>query len=261
MKAAYRTTLTFALLLNLLLPGTGHFLWKEVLFGLFVFLIMLLAAAIGIVQFLIPLPKAALWLLLGLPILFYLFTFIDLARTVKTKRAKLVPTANGAILLVAAGLVYQIISPSAVVNFGIRNFPEFSRVTDSHLSPLYRQGDVVLANRLAYTARIPLLNRQVLHNLPERFDLVRFVSENGQHQSGFILGLANELVEITDDALTADDTPIHITLPPGFQLSGEWPLTEVADYSILVGTFNLGTLDDLHLVRLDSLVGRVDSFH
>ncbi len=261
MKASYRTTLPFALLLNLLLPGAGHFLWREVLFGLFVFLIMLLAAAIGIVQFLIPLPKAALWLLLGLPFLFYLFTFIDLARTVQTKRAKVVPTVSVALIILAAGLVYQIVSPSALVNFGIRNFPEISKVTDSHLNPLYHQGDVVVANRLAYTARIPFLNRQVLHNLPERFDLVRFVSENGRYQSGFILGLANELIEVTDGALNADDTPIHITLPSGFQLSGHWPLTEVPDYSILVGTFNLGTLDDLHLVRLDSLVGRVDSFH
>ena len=261
MKVPYRSTLSFALLLNLLLPGAGHFLWKEMLFGLFVFLIMLLAATLGIVQFLIPLPQAALWLLLGLPLLFYLFTFVDLARTVRTKRAKLVPTAASAGLVLAISLVYQLVSPSAFVNFGLRNLPEFSTVSDSHLSPLYRQGNIVIANRLAYTADIPFLDRPVLHALPERFDLVRFVGENGRHQSGFVLGLATERVEIVDGALTADDAPINVALPNGFALTGQWPLTEVADYSILVGTFNLGTLDNLQQVRLDSVVGRVSSFY
>ena len=261
MKAPYKSTLPFALLLNLLLPGAGHFLWKEVLFGLFVFLIMLLAAALFIVQFLIPLPKVALWLLLGLPFLFYLFTFVDLARTVRTKRAKLVPTSVSTLVILAVSLIYQLVSPSAFINFGLRNFPEFSTVSDSHLSPLYRQGDVVIANRLAYTADIPFLERPVLHALPERFDLVRFVGENGRHQSGFVLGLATELVEVMDGALTAAAAPINVTLPSGFALTGQWPLTEVADYSILVGTFNLGTLDGLHQVRLDSVVGRVSSFH
>jgi hypothetical protein len=261
MKVPYRLTLSFALLLNLLLPGAGYFLWKEMLFGLFVFLIMLLAAALGIVQFLIPLPQAALWLLLGLPLLFYLFTFVDLARTVRTKRAKLIPTAARAGLILAISLIYQLVSPSAFVNFGLRNFPEFSTVSDSHLGPLYRQGDIVIANRLAYTADIPFLDRPVLHALPERFDLVRFVGENGRHQSGFVLGLATELIEIVDGALTADDAPINVGLPSGFALTGQWPLTEVADYSILVGTFNLGTLDNLQQVRLDSVVGRVSSFY
>lgn len=261
MKASFRTTLPFALLLNLLLPGAGHFLWHEILFGLFVFLTMLLAAALFVVQYLIPLPKLALWFLLGLPALFYLFTFIDLARTVRTRRGKWMPTTFTAMVVLVIGIVYQIASPSAALNFGIRNFPDIFRVEGSHLSPLYRQGNIAFANRLAYLADIPFLKRPVLHTLPDRFDLVRFKDTDGTTRNGFVLGLPTEGVSVVDGTLTANDNPIVITLPSGFALTGEWPLTVTEDYSILVGTFNLGTLDNLHQVRLDNVIGRVGSYH
>ncbi len=261
MKAAYRTTLPFALLLNLLLPGAGHFLWRETLFGIFVFLTMLLAAALFVVQYLIPLPKLAIWFLLGLPVLFYLFTFVDLARTVKTKRGRFVATQYSALVILVIGIVYQFASPSAATNFAIRNFPAIFKVEGSHLSPLYRAGEIAVANRLAYTAEIPFLKRPVLHALPERFDLVRFHDSADQPAVGFVLGLPTEGIAVLDGALTVDETPIAVTLPTGFALTGEWPLTVVEDYSILVGTFNLGTLNDLHQVRLDKVVGRVGSYH
>ncbi|MBK7143550.1 MAG: hypothetical protein IPH75_15915 [bacterium] len=261
MKATYRTTLPFALLLNLLLPGAGHFLWRETLFGLFVFLTMLLAAALFVVQYLISLPALAIWFLLGLPGLFYLFTFVDLTRTVRTRRAKVTPTKYAALVCLIIGIIYQVASPSAAVNFTIRNFPDIFKISDSHLSPLYRQGDIAVANRLAYTAEIPFLKRPVLHKLPERFDLVRFSDDNGRLKTGFVIGKPVETIYLVDGVLTADDLPIVVTLPTGFALTGEWPLTVVEDYSILVGTFNLGTLDDLHQVPLDQVVGRVGSYH
>lgn len=261
MKATTRTTLPFALLLNLLLPGAGHFLWKETLFGLFVFLVMLLAAALFIIQYLIPLPVLAVWFLLGLPVIFYLFTFVDLARTVRSKRGKFIPSGRVALVVLALSLIYQLASPSAPANFLIRNFPSVFRIEGGHLSPLYRSGEWAIANRFAYATNIPFLKRPVLHALPERFDLVRFTDSDGQEKTGFVLGLPAEALTISSGSLTADELPIAVTLPTGFALTGEWPLTVVEDYSILVGTFNLGTLEDLRQVRVEKVIGRVGSFH
>jgi hypothetical protein len=171
------------------------------------------------------------------------------------------PTMYAATAILIIGIVYQIASPSAAVNFGIRNSPDVFRVEGSHLSPLYRQGELAYANRLAYLADIPFLKRPVLHTLPDRFDLVRFKDTDGALRNGFVFGLPTEGVSIVDGTLTANDNPIAITLPSGFALTGQWPLTVAEDYSILVGTFNLGTLDNLHQVRLDNVIGRVGSYH
>lgn len=257
MKAAFRSSRAFGFLLNMLLPGAGHILWRELLFGLFIFLIMLLAVAIFMVQYLLPLPRAATWLLLGLPIVFYIFTFVDLSKTISTKRAGFSPRSTLAIAILVIGLAYQFLSPAAPVNFMLRNFPDVFVIRDSHLAPLYSNGDIANANRLAYTVDIPFFNKPVHHSLPNRFDLVRIVSESGDRINGFVVGLPGEDVEITDGILLVGGMPAHVQLPKGFILAGDWPLTQVGAYSIMVVTFNLGVVEQLHQVRLDEVIGRV----
>jgi len=57
------------------LPGLAHALYREYLFGLFIFLIMQLGVALMVVSYLVDMPTLAKWLLLGLP---FVFTFSHL---------------------------------------------------------------------------------------------------------------------------------------------------------------------------------------
>jgi hypothetical protein len=92
----FHKRLIFAWMLNLLLPGLGHFYWREYAFGLFVFLVMLLASVLYVASFFVPMPGAVTWLVLGLPIMFYGFTFVDLARTARLKRVSINRTTRAA---------------------------------------------------------------------------------------------------------------------------------------------------------------------
>lgn len=260
-KAAFRSSRTFGYLLNLLLPGAGHILWREILFGAFIFLIMLLAIAIFMIQYVLPLPRAATWILLGLPAVFYLFTFVDLSKTMSTKRAGFTPQASIGIILLTIGLAYQFLAPSAPLNFMLRNFPDVFVIHDSHLAPLYSKGDVANASRLAYSVEIPFLNRPVFHSLPKRFDLVRLGRGPMDRINGFVVGLPGEGIELSDGVLLIDGMPAHPKLPQGFRLTGDWPLTQLGSYSILVATFNLGSMERLQQAQLSDLVGRIDRFY
>ena len=66
-----RESVTFSSLLHLLLPGLGHVFWREYAFGLFVFLVMLIAAVLFFVSFLVTIPVLVKVLLLGLPLVFF----------------------------------------------------------------------------------------------------------------------------------------------------------------------------------------------
>jgi len=77
-------------LLHLLLPGLGHVLAKEYVFGLFVFLVTLLAVVLFFVSFLVAMPPLAEFVLLGLPVIFYVFTFsiwLELSASAVSRRS------------------------------------------------------------------------------------------------------------------------------------------------------------------------------
>jgi hypothetical protein len=251
-------SLFYNALLNLLLPGLGHLLWGEYLFGIFVFLVTLLSSVLFIVSLFLHLPPAVALALYALPLLFYAFTFVDLARTVKAKRDKALPGRKAAIIFLLVGTIYQLSSPIALVNFSLRNLPEIFLQEDNRLSPLYSEGDLLKASRLSYVVDVFVVNRPILHALPQRYDIVRFTDSYGRHINGIVVGLPGEEIEIADGVIVANSYPDIGDAPGGIILSGDWPLTSVGGYAILVATLSLGRIDEVHEVPLTDLVGKVN---
>jgi hypothetical protein len=248
--------LAAAVVLNLLLPGSGHLFLGEMLFGLFVFLVMLIAAGLFFVSFLISLPTGVKWVMLGLPLLFYAFSFVDLSNTVRTRRKLLQRTRRALIGFLALGLVYQILSPYAPVNFIINNLPQVYKQKDMRLAPLFRQGDLLKVNSLSYFVHVVMVKRPILHNLPERYDVLRFRSAGDIRRTGVVVGLPNEQVEINDGEVVANGVP-QTGGVPGLKLSGSWPSMTAKEYSILVATFSLGSIDHVYQVPLGDVIGKV----
>lgn len=246
-----------AVLMNLLLPGLGHIYWREYSFGIFVFTIMLLAVILVGVGFLFSLAPLALVVLLGLPALFYLFSFVDLARSIRKQGATGGRSRRATTIYLAVSLLFQMLAPIAPLNFGWRNRPELFRQSDSSLSPAYHQGELLKVSRLAYKVDIAFFSRPVFHSLPERFDLVRYVDDAGRRHAGYVFGRPEETVELLDGLLLVNGVPV-VDEPPGLTLQGDYALTRAGSYSVLVGTVSLGYIDAIEDVPLTNLVGRVD---
>jgi len=247
-------------LLNLLLPGLAHFLWGDRLFGVFVFLIMILAAVLAATSLLLPLPTLAVWVLLGLPVLFYVFSFGDLARLIARKRAKVEISSLAVRTALGAGILYQLLAPTAAVNFGIRNAPEMFVVANDNLAPVLHPGEPAMANAIAYYVNIPFINRPIFHALPERCDVVRYHSENGRKRVGVVIGLPGESVMVDSGFIVVNGVPAGERLPSGLN-AGSLPLTAVDDYSILVGDFDYGKIVSASQVSLADLTGKVRRFY
>ena len=257
MKADFYKSRTFGALLNLLLPGLGHCFWKESLFGVFVFLIMLIASILFFVSFIVEFPRLVIIFLTGLPLVFYLFTFFDLFRSIRNRRDDFRKTWKAAALFVLVGLLYQGFAPVAAGNFIYKNFPEIFTVSDNSLNPLYVKGDYLKACRLAYSIDVIGLDSRLVHTTPRRYDLVRFVKD-GEHRTGWVVGLPGEEIQITDGVVLAYDRAIFDEVPPGFNLSGDWPLTYADSYSILIATLRFGNVVQVDKVSLDQVVGKVE---
>lgn len=257
-RMRFPSSLILAWLLNLLLPGLGHFYWKEFSFGLFVYLITLLASVLYVALFFVPLPWYAELLILWLPVLFYAFTFVDLARTVKLKRSRMSRSARVMTILLVVGFVYQVLAPTAVLNFVWRNRPEIYTMQHNRLNPRFATGDLLKADRLHYTVNIAFVDRPILHQIPERFDMVRFIDEAGRRRTGFIVGLPDDEVMIADGLVVVNGMPDVRDGPLGISLRGDWPLTVAGRYSILVATVNLGSIENVYEVELTQLIGKVD---
>ena len=251
-----RYSFTFAALLNLLAPGLGHAFWKEYSFGVFIFLVMVLSAILMLVSFLLPLSPLAKLALFGLPMLFYLFTFVDLKRVVRTQTSVRRTTRVTMAFLVGC-MAWQCLSPLAAVNFVGRNAPEVFRQADNSLSPRFRQGDLLWSNSLAYRASIFFLTRPQLYALPEHGELVRFVDSTGQRRVGIAIGLPGEQIEVADGILMANSLPFDLTASLGGPVSGRVELTTVGGVSILVATVRLGSIDKLHQVPVTDIRGKV----
>lgn len=253
----FRRSKLFAIILNLLLPGLGHIYWREYLFGIFVFLIMLIASLLFFVSFFL---SVSLWVWLAmmvLPVLFYLFTFVDLVRAVGVKGDKVKQGRRSAVIFLAVGIFYQVLSPSAPVNFGLQNFPDVFVLEDNSLSPIYSEGAMLKASRLAYSVDFVFLRKPVLYALPERYDVVRFRGSDGEKLNGIVLGLPAEEVEMVDGVLVVNGVPDFREPARGMVLQGDCQLTYVSSYSILVATLNLGRLDAVYMVSLTDVVGKV----
>jgi len=253
----FKDSLGFGLLLNLLLPGAGHIFWRDYVFGLFVFLILLMAAALFFVSYIVTLPTAAKVALFILPAVFYLFTFVDLARSIRKDRKRTGRTLPAAAAFLLTALLFQIAAPITPVNFTLRNQPEIYRAEDNSLAPILRSGDLAWTNPLAYQVNLFFIDMPLWHQLPERGELVRFVDGNSVERTGLVLGLSDEEVEIVDGRLTVSGYPRLLNAPGGLRLRGDMPLTLVDPASILVANLNLGAVDQTRQVPLDKLTGRV----
>lgn len=245
-----------AFLLNLILPGWGHVFWKDYMFGVFIYLIMLIAIVLFFVSFLITDNKLLIRALGLLPILFYLFTFIDLSKTVKTK--KVVPSTKKFFIFLVIGLAYQVFVPIAPVNFIIRNAPDYFFVEKNNLSPLYAKGDLLKADKSAYIVDLFFFEKPLMHTMPQRYEIVRFNKPNGGKDVGIIVGLPGEDIEINEGVVIVNGYPDYREPKSGFVLMGDCGLTRVDDFSILVATFNLGVIDTVYNVPFNDLIGKVD---
>ncbi len=246
-------------LLNLLLPGSGHIHFREYTFGVFVLIIWLMAAVLFYLSFIIELNLWAKLALFGLPIIFYFFTFFDLFHSMKKKKVlqKRGVLFSTAVYMIA--LVYQIWVPAAPLNFMMTNGPVLFVLDDHRLSPLYSQGTLMKASRLAYQVDIVGFNRPILHHLPERYDVVRIQSEKGSKANAVVLGLPEEEIEIVEGTVIINRTPDFEGWIGGLTFSGDWPLTTVGAGELLVATLNLGTIDDVYIVSYAQLVGKVSA--
>jgi hypothetical protein len=258
MKLPFRQSISFGILLSLLLPGLGHAFWKEYLFGIFVLLVMLMGAALFFVSFLINLPTTAYIVMFGIPMVFYTFTFVDLSRTIRRKRAHLNLAARRSLIFLIAAVVSQVAVPASPFHFALRNTPSLHRMPDNHLSPALRKGDLIRSCYLAYTVDLFFLQRPLYHTLPERFDIVSFPDSDGHPRFGVVIGLPNEEVEVVGGAVIADGLPQMEPQDAGLILRGDCPLTSVGRYSILVSTVYFGKIDDVVEVPLARDIGKVD---
>lgn len=247
-----------AYLLNIFTPGLGHIYWKEYLFGIFVFLIMMLAVILVVVSFFISLDNWVIWMIAILPVIFYLFTFFDLSKSISKKKTKLITTKRKAVLFLIAGILYQLLVPLAPANFIIRNFPEYFIVERNDLNPVFQEGNILKASRLSYFINIFFIDKPVLYNLPNRYDIIRFESESGQKKVGIVIGLSGEEIEMAEGVVVVNGLAVYNQPSYFTTIGGECQLTYVDQYSILVGKLNLGMVNSFELVPFNQLIGKVD---
>jgi len=257
-KLRIRQSFLTCAFLNLMVPGMGHAFLREYLFGLFIFLIMLIAVALFLVSFLVHLPTIAYILLFGLPVLFFLFTFVDLYRTLQRRRSQIKPGNSRLILFVAIAIAFQLAAPASPLHFILRNRPEVFRATDNNLSPLFSNGDLLKANPLAYAVDLFFFDKPVFHSLPDRFDVIRFSENDGPPKLGLVIGLPGENVEVLEGVVAVDGFPQPEPINAGIILSGDCPLTSVERSSILVTTVYLGRIERVVQIPLAGIRGKVD---
>ena len=245
-----------ALALNLIMPGLGHALWREYMFGVFVFLVCILAVIIAVISYFLPLSDIALIVLLGLPIVFYLFTFFDLHRTIIRLKARGSIPRNRLVVFLIVGLIYLTLSPTSPGNFLLRNRPELFRIQDNSLSPLLARGDLAMNTNLDYTVNVAFVDSPFFHSLPSRFDIVRYSDNSGKLRLGLVVGLPNEEIAFVSGQLYSNRTPLVEDLSP-VPIMGDWPLTYAGGMSILIAEITLGTIQDVVEIPLQQVTGKV----
>ena len=259
-------SLSFGLLLNVLFPGLGHFYFRDYLFGIFVLLVWIIASVLFYVSFLIELPFLVKIVLLGLPLVFYLFTFFDLsqsfAKNLKVKpksKPRVKPNSRtyaGIVLTVA--LVYQLFSPTAPGNFWIHNGPRIFELENNRLSPLYQRGTLMKLSSLEYSINIVGFDMPRFHHLPERYDIVRCKLPSSRITSVVVLGLPGEGIEVVEGRVIIDGSPEFAGWIGGLTLTGEVSPLLVGRVSILVAELSLGAIDKVYEIPLSDVKGKVE---
>lgn len=192
----------------------------------------------------------------GLPLLFYFFSFIDLRRSIDNNFKKKFPSRKKMIWFLIIGIAFQILWPLAPVNFGIRNSPDVFVQKDNSLEPIFRKDDILKASSLEYFLDIWFIEQPVLHSLPDRFEIVKFNTENQKEICGFVMGLPGEEVEILEGVMVVNNSPIFF--PDALNIYGDIPLFSVGSYSVMVITVHLGYVDQIYDVPLTQLEGKVE---
>ena len=244
--------------MNLLLPGSGHVYFREYVFGIFVMLVWLIAAALFYLSFVIELNKWAKLILFGLPLVFYFFTFFDLIHTINKKKNVSPRGSFFSAIIYATAFIYQIAVPVAPLNFLIVNGPLPFILNDHRLSPLHSEGTFMKASRLAYQIDIVGFDKPIFHNSPERYDLVRYISDNGLKENAVVLGLPQEEIEIIEGTVIVNGIPDFEGWIGGLTFSGNWPHEAVGNQELLVATLNLGNIDRIYHISLVQLIGKVE---
>jgi hypothetical protein len=246
----------FAILLGFLLPGLGHVYWREYLFGWFVFLVMIITSVLVFFSFLVQLPPTLEWLLFGLPVLFFAFTFVDLVRSINRKRSTFKRNTTAAMLFVTVAISGHLLLPLSPTNYLIRNLPELGIERSGLAEPLLGQNDVYLVNRAAYRVNLFFLNQGYIHSRPDRWDLIAFEDLTSDENLGLVIGYGGEEVTFHDDSLFVDGFPPD-DREERPSLTGEIPLTLVEAGSILVATLNEGALVGVKQISDRNIIGKV----
>lgn len=244
-------------LLQLLLPGLGHFYVRERLFGGFIFLVMLLAALLFAASFFLALPGIARLVMFGLPIFFYLFSFADLYKIAKGTQAKKTAPLSGFRFFVIAGVAYQLLAPVALGNFLIINRPEIYRLETTGFAPELTKGTFLIADNLSFQVRFLAFQKVILHALPERFDIVRIEDADGNSHTGLVIGMPGESIEIQSGIVLVNGTPELLAEKAERLTGGSWPLTRVGNYTMLVAVMTTASIDTVLQVPLDAQFGKV----
>ena len=259
-------SLWFGLLLNVLLPGLGHFYFRDYLFGIFVLLVWIIASVLFYVSFLVELPFLVKTVLLGRPLLFYLFTFFDLSQSfaknlkVKPKSKPRVKPNSGtyAGIVLTVALVYQLFSPTAPGNFWIHNGPRVFELENNRLSPLYTRGTLMKLSSLAYSINIIGFDMPRFHHLPKRYDIVRCQLASGRITNAVVLGLLGEGIEVVEGRVIIDGRPEFAGWIGGLTFTGDVSAVLVGQFSILVAELSLGTIDKVYEIPLADVKGKVE---
>jgi signal peptidase I len=253
----FKDSFGFGLLLSLILPGAGHIYIREYLFGIFVLLIMVVAAALFFMAFLVELPGTLKLVLFGLPALFYLFSFIDLWKSAKKKPLARPRPAIIAWTFLAVSLGVSLLAPLSPGNFLWRNRPELFTVRQSTLTPLIETGDLVWVDRMAYRVNLFFLEQPIDRDDPDRWKTVRFRRPGSDDQIGMVIGLGGEEVRVVNDSLLIDGLPVQDRSGPLGHLVGELPLTLIDYGTILVVTMSDGVLGQSYQVPRRQIIGEV----
>ncbi len=244
--------------MNLLLPGAGHIYFREYVFGIFVMLVWLIAAALFYLSYVIELNQWAKMILFGLPLVFYFFTFFDLLQSLKKKKGFKPRGCVFSAIIYLTAFVYQAFAPVAPLNFLIVNGPIPFVITDHRLKPLYAEGKLMKASRLEYQVDIVGFDKPIFHRLPERYDLIRYTAESGLKENAVVLGLPQEEIEIIEGTVIINGIPDFEGWIGGLTFSGNWPLEAVGSQELLVATLNLGAIEKIYKISLLQLIGKVE---
>lgn len=256
-RPKFRNSPFAALLLHLLLPGLGHMYWREYLFGIFIFLVMLMAAALTVLSFFIALPIYAQLIVWGLPLTFYLISFGDLFRTVRSRQIKHPQSPRKARIYGAIAIAYQLLWPLAPVNFAWQNAPEIFVLDSNNLAPLFRNGDLMKASRLSYMLNTYFVDKPIFHSLPDRFDIVRFRFDSTE-LAGVVIGLPGEDIEIIGGVVTVNGAPQLQPSAVSRLINGDWPPTTAGGYSLLIAYPEFGQVRDVYEIPITDLIGKLE---